>query len=84
MLTRFMAVQFKMQEIDILSGVRAVTADNIEFNSFKQRALIVPPIELQKEYVGFLEQVDKSKAVIQKSLDETQVLFDSLMQQYFG
>ena len=63
MLTRFMAVQFKMQEADILSGVRAVTADNIEFNSLKQRAMIVPPIELQKEYVDFLEQVDKSKFI---------------------
>ncbi|WP_031550962.1 restriction endonuclease subunit S [Oribacterium sp. FC2011] len=84
MLTRFMAVQFKMQEADILSGVRAVTADNIEFNSLKQRAMIVPPIELQKEYVDFLEQVDKSKVAVQKSLDETQKLFDSLMQEYFG
>ena len=60
-LTRFLAVQFKMLEKDILSGVRAVTADNIEFNSLKQRELIVPPIELQKEYVAFLEQIDKSK-----------------------
>lgn len=67
MLTRFMAVQFKMQEADILSGVRAVTADNIEFNSLKQRAMIVPPIELQKEYVNFLEQVDKSKVVALKA-----------------
>jgi len=83
MLTRFMAVQFKMQEADILSGVRAVTADNIEFNSLKQRAMIVPPIELQKEYVNFLEQVDKSKVAVQKALDEAQLLFDSLMQKYF-
>lgn len=63
-LTRFLAVQFKMHEKDILSGVRAVTADNIEFNSLKQRKLIVPPIELQKEYVSSLEQIDKSKVVI--------------------
>ena len=35
-----------MQEKDILSGVRAVTADNIEFNSLKQRRMIVPPIDL--------------------------------------
>ena len=83
-LTRFLAVQFKMHEKDILSGVRAVTADNIEFNFLKQRELIVPPIELQQEYVTFLEQIDKSKLQIQKSLDETQLLFDSLMQKYFG
>lgn len=60
-LTRFLAVQFKMLEKDILSGVRAVTADNIEFNSLKQRELIVPPIDLQQEYVTFLERIDKSK-----------------------
>lgn len=60
-LTRFLAVQFKMHEKDILSGVRAVTADNIEFNSLKQRKLIVPPIKLQQEYVTFLEQIDKLK-----------------------
>ena len=60
-IARFLAVQFKMHEQDILTGVRAVTADNIEFNSLKQRELIVPPIELQQEYVSFLEQVDKSK-----------------------
>ena len=83
-LTRFLAIQFKMHEKDILSGVRAVTADNIEFNSLKQRKLIVPPIELQQEYVTFLEQIDKSKVTVQKALDETQKLFDSLMQQYFG
>ena len=63
-LTRFLAIQFKMHEKDILSGVRAVTADNIEFNSLKQRELIVPPIELQQEYVTFLEQIDKSKVVV--------------------
>ena len=62
-LTRFLAVQFKMHEKDILTGVRAVTADNIEFNSLKQRKLIVPSIELQQEYVLFLEQVDKSKFI---------------------
>ena len=83
-LTRFLAVQFKMHEKDILTGVRAVTADNIEFNSLKQRKLIVPSIELQQEYVLFLEQVDKSKGAVQKALDETQMLFDSLMQKYFG
>ena len=83
-LPRFLAIQFKMLERDILSGVRAVTADNIEFNSLKQREIIVPPIELQKQFVEFLEQIDKSKATVQKALDETQLLFDSLMQQYFG
>ena len=44
----------------------------------------LPPIELQNEFERFTKQVDKSKVVVQKALDEAQVLFDSLMQQYFG
>ena len=44
----------------------------------------VPPIELQKEFVSFVEQVDKSKVAVQKALNEAQLLFDSLMQKYFG
>ena len=44
----------------------------------------LPPMDLQNEFARFVAQVDKSKAVIQKSLDEAQLLFDSLMQQYFG
>lgn len=44
----------------------------------------LPPIELQKQFAAFVAQVDKSKAVVQQALDEAQVLFDSLMQEYFG
>ena len=60
-ITRFMAMQFKIHEKDILSGVRAVTADNIEFNSLKQRLLIIPPLDLQNEFVEFAKQIDKLK-----------------------
>ncbi len=83
-LSKFLAFQFKMHEKDILSKVRAVTADNIEFNSLKQRKMILPPIELQNEFADFVQQIDKLRVVIQKSLDEAQYLFDSLMQEYFG
>ena len=43
----------------------------------------IPSVEKQNEFVDFVKQVDKSKSVIQKSLNETQLLFDSLMQTYF-
>lgn len=45
---------------------------------------IIPPMERQIEFEEFAKQVDKSKVAVQKSLDETQQLFDSLMQKYFG
>ena len=44
----------------------------------------LPPIELQNEFAAFVKEKDKSRQIIQASLDETQKLFDSLMQQYFG
>ena len=46
--------------------------------------IIKPPIEVQDSYYDFVHQVDKSKVAVQKALDETKELFDSLMQQYFG
>ena len=42
------------------------------------------PIAMQNQFANFVKQVDKSKIAVQKALDEAQVLFDSLMQQYFG
>ena len=44
----------------------------------------LPPIEQQQQFATFVEQTDKSKVAVQKSLNEAQLLFDSLMQQYFG
>ncbi len=46
--------------------------------------LMIPPIEIQNQFAEFVKQVDKSKVAVQKALDETQTLFDSLMQEYFG
>ncbi|WP_051532866.1 restriction endonuclease subunit S [Lachnobacterium bovis] len=46
--------------------------------------IILPPKSLQDEFVSFIKQVDKSKVAVQKALDEAQLLFDSLMQEYFG
>ena len=46
--------------------------------------IIKPPMEVQDRYYAFAEQVNKSKVEIQKALDKTQMLFDSLMQEYFG
>ena len=43
-----------------------------------------PPLELQEQFATFVKQIDKSKVVVQKALEEAQTLFDSLMHQYFG
>ena len=46
--------------------------------------IILPPLDEQRQFTAFVQQIDKSKVVVQKALDEAQLLFDSLMQQYFG
>ena len=62
----------------------AIGQANINAQEMQNIGIYIPPIELQREFVQFKNQTDKSKAVIQKALDEARVLFDSLMQQYFG
>ena len=45
---------------------------------------VVPPVAEQEQFAEFVNQIDKSKVAVQKALDEAQLLFDSLMQKYFG
>ena len=45
---------------------------------------IIPPMDKQIEFENFCKHLDKSKVAVQKALDEAQILFDSLMQKYFG
>ena len=67
-----------------LKGVSGSASPHINVGDIKAFRMIMPPIELQNQFVDFVHQVDKSKSVVQKALDEAQLLFDSLMQQYFG
>lgn len=46
--------------------------------------LLLPPMDIQMQFIEFCKQTDKSKAIIQKALNKVQLLFDSLMQNYFG
>jgi type I restriction enzyme S subunit len=57
---------------------------NINLKILSELKVIVPEKNRQDEFAAFVAQVDKSKAAVQKALDETQLLFDSLMQEYFG
>ena len=57
---------------------------NLNAGMIKDFPILVPPMEEQKQIVSCVSQIDKSKSAIQKSLEETQLLYDSLMQEYFG
>ena len=70
------------KQIDALQAGSTVAYMSISMT--KKLNIIVPPIELQNQFADFVKQVDKSKVAVQKALEKTQLLFDSLMQQYFG
>ena len=57
---------------------------SINMRQLSALPVLVPPMKEQEDYAAFVTQVDKSKVVVQKALDEAQLLFDRLMQQYFG
>ena len=57
---------------------------SINMRQLSALPVLVPPMKEQEEYAAFVAQIDKSKVVVQKALNEAQLLFDSLMQQYFG
>ena len=56
----------------------------LNFNSINSLRLLVPPMDEQNVFIGFVHQTDKSKLAIQKSLEKLEILKKSLMQKYFG
>ena len=71
---------------DILRSMAkgAVNQANINAQELQSIKVYIPDMGLQKQFIEMKEQVDKSKVAVQKALDEAQLLFDSLMQEYFG
>ena len=71
---------------DILRSMAkgAVNQANINAQELQSIKVYVPDMKLQKQFVDIKEQVNKSKVEVQKALDKAQLLFDSLMQKYFG
>lgn len=68
----------------INSQQRGAAQKHFNVGMYKKLKLILPSLDEQKQFINFLKQTDKSKATVQKALDEAQLLFDSLMQKYFG
>lgn len=60
------------------------TREAINKQQLESLEIMLPPLELQNQFASFVEEIDKSRSRIQKSLEASQELFDSLMQEYFG
>ena len=79
----FLSDRFKGVLLDIGESGGA-TRQAITKQQLEELVVILPPIELQRQFATFVSQVDKSKVAVQAALNKDQLLFDSLMQQYFG
>lgn len=80
----FLYVLLQLSKDYLIEDINMALKGILSKSKLEEKEFIVPPMELQKQFADFVDQVDKSKVAVQKALEKTQLLFDSLMQQYFG
>lgn len=81
----FFIEQFKLQLQSIKGKIASGSAQpQLPISTMNKIRILLAPMTLQEQFATFVEQTDKSKVAVQKALDEAQLLFDSLMQKYFG
>lgn len=64
--------------------VKGIAQKTLNLSEIRKIVIPAPPLELQTQFANFVKQVDQSKSILQQELTQTQTLFDSLMQEYFG
>ena len=80
----YLLIVLKTDSMRMKMAGRGANIQNLNQQILGTLVIPVPPVELQNQFAAFVTEVNKSKVKVQKALDETQKLFDSLMQQYFG
>lgn len=81
---RFLYVMLQISKDYLVEEINMALKGILSKSKLEDKLFYVPPMELQKQFAAFAEQVDKSKFAVQQALNEAQLLFDSLMQKYFG
>ena len=80
----FLYVMLQMSKDYLTEEINMALKGILSKSKLEEKEFVIPPIKQQKQFATFVTQVDKSKVAVQKSLEQTQMLFDSLLQQYFG
>ena len=80
----FLYVLLQMSKDYLVEDINMALKGILSKSKLEEKEFIIPPMDLQEQFPDFVKQVDKSKVAVQKALDETQLLFNSLMQEYFG
>lgn len=80
----FLYVLLQVSKDYLVEEINMALKGILSKSKLEKKEFIVPPMEMQNQFAEFVERINKSKVSIQKALDETKLLFDSLMQKYFG
>ena len=80
----FLYILLQISKDYLVEDINMALKGILSKSKLEEKVFFVPPMKYQNDFAEFVRQVDKSKFVVQKSLEETQLLFDSLMQQYFS
>lgn len=80
----YYAIRSELVQAQFRKSVAGAVVKNLNSDLVRSVKIVIPSIESQEKFASFVAQVDKSKFAVQKSLEKTQLLFDSLMQEYFG
>ena len=81
---QYLMTYFQLPEFRSQISTGTTTINQITRYMLDKVKLPVPDKASIDEFFTFVTQVDKSKFAVQKSLEKTKLLFDSLMQEYFG
>ncbi len=60
------------------------TIKNVGLKAIRNFRIILPPLSLQQEFAEKVEAIERQKALVQQSIEETQTMFDCTMDKYFG
>lgn len=80
----YLLYTLKSTSIRKLMSGRGANIQNLNQQMIMGLEIPLPPIELQNQFADFVQQVNKSKLSVQKSLEKLETLNKALMQKYFG
>ena len=84
--TRYVCQYINCPETLLLASgmIHGQTRTRVSSGQIAEMPISIPPLQLQKQFSSFVQQIDKSKFAVQKSLEKAETLYKSLMQEYFG
>lgn len=77
-------VEFSINLRDVSAIVTGCAQPKLTQANLNRILISFPPLSLQQEFAEKVEAIERQKALVQQSIDETQTMFDFTMDKYFG